>query len=69
MDVVSITSIFARGLIGRFVNRSLETKLGFNPDIKLKSFNFKSGETVHADLSLEMTNEQFEKLMGVIFDE
>lgn len=69
MDVVSISTAFARGLIGRFVNKSVEKKVGFDPSIRLVSFNFKSGSTVHADISLDMPNDEFEKLMGVILNE
>ncbi len=68
-DVVTISTLFARTFIGRFLNRTIEKKVGFDPKIKLVRFNFENGKTVHADLSLDMPPEEFEKLMGVIFDE
>lgn len=69
MDVVNFTSIFARGLIGRFVNKAMEKKLGMNPEIKLVRFNFNSGSVVKADISIEMPNDKFEKLMEVVLNE
>ena len=69
MDVISFSSVLARNLTSKFINKAIEKKIGLNPGIKLNRFELKNGGTAKVDLSLEMTSEEFEKLMGVIFDD
>lgn len=69
MDVISFTSVVARNITSKLLNKAIENKTGINPGIKLNRFDLKSGGTARAELSLEMSSEQFEQLLEVIFDD
>ena len=68
VDVVNIVSRIATKALGRFINKALEKSVGFDPNIKLRSLNFHSGDMAHVDISLDMKNEDFEKLMEVLME-
>jgi len=69
VDVISFNSALARNLTSKFINKAIEKKIGLNPGVKLNRFDLKNGGTARVDLSLEMTSEELEKLLGVIFDD
>ena len=69
MDVVDITTAFAKGLISLIVSKKVQKKLGFDPEFSIQKFNFTSGSTVRLNLCVEMPNEKFMKLMEVLTDE
>ena len=69
MDVISFGGVVTRGITSKLINKAIENKTGINPGLKLNRFDLKSGGTARADISLEMTTEQFEKILEVIFDD
>jgi hypothetical protein len=69
VDIISFSSVVARNITSRFINKAIEKKTGINPGIKLNRFELKSGGTAKADLSIEMPSEQFEQILEVIFDD
>lgn len=63
MEGVFIKSYLGK-VIGRFLNKSVEKKIGYDPQIKLLGLSFNvTDDKVLADVSLEMTKEQFDKLI------
>lgn len=60
---------FLGSAISKLINKGIESKFGYKPGIKLKNLNLKTDinpnsreEIVLVDLSVYMTQEDFEKL-------
>lgn len=61
---------FLGGAISKLINKGIESKFGYKPDISLKNFNLKTDvnpktheEIMVVDLSVYMTQEDFNKLI------
>ena len=61
---------FLGGAISKLINKGIESKFGYKPDISLKNFNLKTDvnqntheEIMVVDLSVYMTKEDFNKLI------
>lgn len=66
MDVISIANKVVTKTISKLVNRTAEKSLGFDPDIELRRFDLAVKEKTRIDISMEMSNENFEKLLEVL---
>ena len=69
MDRLKIETFFMKRLLGHFINKSLEKKLGFNPEIHLMNLEITHSSLTAIDISIEMTGSNFDKLMEVLTDE
>lgn len=61
---------FLSGAVSKLINKGIESKFGYKPDISLKNFNLKTDvnpntheEIMVVDLSVYMTQEDFNKLI------
>lgn len=56
---------FLGGAFSKLINKAVETKTGFKPEIGLQSLNLKATdeETVELNLTVSMTKDAFEKLI------
>ena len=65
MEGVFIKSYLGK-VVARFINKKLYSTFGYEPQVKVLSMSLDAGETVRADVSLEMSKEDFDKLMEEI---
>lgn len=57
---------FLGGAISKLINKGIESKLGYRPEISLSSLNLKTvdeKETIQLDVRLNMSQSDFNKLM------
>lgn len=57
---------FLGGAISKLINKGIETKLGYRPEISLSSLNLKTvdeKEAIQLDVRLNMSQSDFNKLM------
>lgn len=66
MDIVSLTSRTITKILSKTINKALQTNLGFDPGLNINRLNFKSDKTTQIDISAEMSNEDFQKLLEVL---
>lgn len=68
MEYMKIEGFLGKA-ISRVINKGIEGKCGYNPDINLSSLNLKTDDTdnvVQLDLKINMTQEDFNKLMEAL---
>ena len=57
---------FLGGAISKLINKGIESKLGYRPEISLSSLNLKTvdeKETIQLDVRLNISKNDFNKLM------
>lgn len=69
MDEMKIESKFMRGIASKFIKKALRNKLGYEVDVQLNGFRttvLDDKTHAHLDIDLELTREEFDKLMKSI---
>ena len=65
MEYMKIEGFLGRA-VSKMINKAVETKVGFKPNIELHGFNFQTDEEenyVMVNLTARMTREDFEKMI------
>lgn len=65
MEYMKIGGFLGRA-VSKMINKAVETKVGFKPNIELHGLNFQTDEEenyVNVNLTARMTKEDFEKLI------
>lgn len=66
---MKIESKFMRGIASKLIKKAVNEKLGYNLDVQLNGFRttvLDDKTHVHLDIDLELTREEFSKLVNCI---
>lgn len=69
MDEMKIESKFMRGIASRVIKKALRKQLGYEVDVQLNGFRttvLDDKTHVHLDVDLELSRDEFDKLMKSI---
>lgn len=69
MDEMKIESKFMTGIVSKLIRKAVRDKLDYNVDVQLNGFRttvLDDKTHVHLDLDLELTREEFNKLVKSI---
>lgn len=69
MDEMKITTNLMRGLVSKLISKGIKSKTNCNVVVNLNDLQaalIDGRATVHLDIDLGMTKEEFSKLVGII---